>query len=60
MESYDPDEYFQSYPIKEMGNYMVASFYSEKILSGLEILMNLGAVEVARNRKRVEDLMDQK
>lgn len=60
MESYDPYEYFQSYSIKEIGNYMVSSFYSEKILSGLEILINLGAVEVARSRKKVEELMDHK
>jgi hypothetical protein len=37
---------------------MVSSFYSEKILAGMDILIHLGAVEVGRKRKTVESLME--
>jgi hypothetical protein len=48
------NNYFQSYPIQNIGNYMVSSFYSEKMLAGLEILIHLGAVAVNKQRKNIE------
>jgi hypothetical protein len=41
-----------------MSNFLVSSFYSEKILAGMDILIHLGAVEVSKKRKTIDELMD--
>lgn len=54
----DINLYFQSLPVRNIGNQMISSYYSEKILEGLQVLMKEGDLEVGK-RKKVEELLDE-
>ena len=59
LDNSDINLYFQSLPVKNISNQMISSYYSEKILEGLQVLMKEGDLEVGKERKKVEELLDE-
>jgi hypothetical protein len=54
----DVNLYFQSLPTRNVGNQMISAYYSDKIVDGIEVLVNKGALEIGKRPKKVNDLLD--
>lgn len=51
--------YFQSVVPSEYMSKMTAKHYSEKITTNLDVLINEGVLEISREKKTVDELMDE-
>lgn len=53
------NNYFQAVAPSEYMSKMTAKHFTEKITTNLDVLINEGVLEISKQKKKVEELMDE-